>query len=184
MLRDCKLATLQFHTRISLSSSTATDAANKGPTPCGLSLWDRVGLVGSAIINLNSAWEKIGSAAALGISTPMTGAGGATLAVGQTLSAAGSTATGFLQGTAAITGNSGIAKASTVASIFTGFSGPITLAASGGNVEEAAMASTLESFFTFGLSGAVSPVGVGSIADLVSSSADFVAPAQEPAGCQ
>ena len=159
-------------------------AANKGPTPCGLSPWERMGLVGSAIVNLNSAFEKIESAAAAGISTPITGSGGVALAVGQTLSAAGSVATGFLQVTAAITDNSGIANASTVASVFTGFSGPITLAASGGNVEAAAMASTLEGFFTFGLSGAVSPVGVGSIADLVSSSADFVAPAQTPAGCQ
>jgi hypothetical protein len=143
-----------------------------------------VGLAGSAIINLNSAGEKLASAAAAGISTPITGAGGAALAVGQTLSGAGSFTTGLLQGTAAITGNRGIGNASTVASLFTGFSGPITLVASHGNVEAAAMASTFENIFTFGLSGAVSPVGVGSIADLISSSADIVAPAQNPAGCQ
>lgn len=160
------------------------NAGNNGPTPCGLSPWEQVGLAGSAIINLNSAFEKIESAAAFGISTPATGPVGVTLAIGQALSAAGSLTTGLLQGTAAITGNSGIAGASTVASVFTGISGPITLAISGGNVEEAAMASTFEGIFTFGLSGAVSPVGVGSIADLVDNSADLVVPAQNPAGCQ
>jgi hypothetical protein len=61
---------------------------------------------------------------------------------------------------AAVTGSRDLEKGANAMSVFTGFSGPATLVVTNGDFEAASIASSFESLFTFGYSGAVSTEGV------------------------
>ncbi len=132
-----------------------------GLSPTPITPWDRLRLLGAGTLNLFAAQEKVAAAAALGVLAPVDG--GITLpgAIYEATTAAPTAVTGLMQIGAAITGSSGLSQAADAVSVFTSISGPITLLATGGNVEMASTASTIEGLTTFGLSGSFTPVGVG-----------------------